>query len=190
MGTGTTLDGEGHERTNSVLSRSIASTRFETAGNRQQDIAWLLEYNNRKKEEHFIPNARQAASTVFVRLHDTYTTLNGRVGRFVRCHKERFLLKYIYSYVSNVVYNNTLRKDALKNIALSKERNPPESALRADIATDIRAIVNLERLLKSKIGTTKASKMRKRVKTLRSKVDGKIGLVQGMIRYAIASLWD
>lgn len=72
-----------------------------------------------------------------------------------------------------------MRKEVVKNIARSKGWNPPECVLRADIATDIRAIVNLERLLKTKIGTNKASKMRRRVKTLRVKVDSKIALVKG-----------
>lgn len=84
MGTGTTLDGEGHERTNSLLSRSIAATRFETAGNRQQDIAWLLEYNNRKKEANYILLARKAATKVFRELQDAYDAVNGRVGRYLR----------------------------------------------------------------------------------------------------------
>ncbi|KDO26934.1 hypothetical protein SPRG_20436 [Saprolegnia parasitica CBS 223.65] len=104
MGTGTTLDGEGHERTNSVLSRSIASTRFETAGNRQQDIAWLLEYNNRKKEASYITLVTKAAKTAFTQAQHEYDSLNGCVD----------------SYASNLLVNTSRRTNIVKNIALAR----------------------------------------------------------------------
>ena len=54
MGTGTQLDGEGHERVNSMLSRSIAMTRFETHENQQMDIAVLLEEHNCRKVDTYL----------------------------------------------------------------------------------------------------------------------------------------
>jgi len=54
MGTRTQLDDEGHERVNSMLSRSIAMTRFEVHQSRQMDIAVLLEEHNRRKVDTYL----------------------------------------------------------------------------------------------------------------------------------------
>jgi hypothetical protein len=68
MGTGTLLDGEGHERTNSRLSRSIGLTRRETTGNREQDIALVMEENNRVKRRNFLTSSDKKIKSVFTKL--------------------------------------------------------------------------------------------------------------------------
>jgi hypothetical protein len=49
MGTGTLLDGEGHERVNSGLSRGVGMTRVATHESRQLDIALMIEDHNDRK---------------------------------------------------------------------------------------------------------------------------------------------
>jgi len=53
MGTGTLLDGEGHERVNSGLSRGVGMTRVATHESRQLDIALMIEDHNDRKIQSF-----------------------------------------------------------------------------------------------------------------------------------------
>ncbi|KAI9340464.1 hypothetical protein BDR26DRAFT_861131 [Obelidium mucronatum] len=53
MGLGLTLEGEGHERFNSVLSRSVGLTQRETKENREMDIVLVVMHHNQGKIKSF-----------------------------------------------------------------------------------------------------------------------------------------
>ncbi|ORY45950.1 hypothetical protein BCR33DRAFT_849593 [Rhizoclosmatium globosum] len=68
MGLGLTMDGEGHERVNSWLSRIIGLTQRETFENRRMDIVLFLEFFNWSKIRRMVSWTQEKLLTTFARL--------------------------------------------------------------------------------------------------------------------------
>ncbi|ORY45336.1 hypothetical protein BCR33DRAFT_765724 [Rhizoclosmatium globosum] len=75
MGLGLTMDGEGHERVNSWLSRIIGLTQRETFENRRMDIVLFLEFYNWSKIRRLVSWTQEKLLATFAGLAEVKATL-------------------------------------------------------------------------------------------------------------------
>jgi len=168
MGTGTLLDGEGHERVSSMLSRSIGMTVYETEENRHLDIALLLEHYNAKKVDGLLTFTTNKIRHVHQRVNGLLLSTPNLLDNLVEYTKCSNMYRLVNSnlhcsYQEAITMNREWRKECWAS------RKARDAAALAEIhyvaaETAVRAIVDIDRLLGSKTGQGMASKLREKQK--------------------------
>ncbi|KAJ3244417.1 hypothetical protein HDU77_009913 [Chytriomyces hyalinus] len=152
-GLGTKLDGEGVERENSRLAKSIGLTVGETEGNRELDISLIVEgYNSTK--------LRSALKIIWQKLDLAYADL---------ASIENSIKEPTYfnrgSYLGFVNENNTWRTNMLKDHHIRKvgvtSVEDEMYLLREQADERGRTIARTRQILKGHVGTNIASKLRR-----------------------------
>ncbi|KAJ3076172.1 hypothetical protein HDU98_005330 [Podochytrium sp. JEL0797] len=150
MGTGTKMDGEVHERTNSALSRSIGLSQKETLGNRLLALALRMDDIARGKLRTFAAWTCQVLTGVFVRLSDLENEL-GPVSKENRS-----------SYASVVHENRKKRRLIARDASRTSggDQAVESSTLRLKVYDFARTIISLERMLNQRQGTEATTRMK------------------------------
>ncbi|KAJ3238993.1 hypothetical protein HDU78_003093 [Chytriomyces hyalinus] len=155
-GLGTKLDGEGVERENSRLAKSIGLTVGETEGNRELDISLIAEDYNCSK-------LRSALKIISYKLDLAYVDLASIESAIGDLHSIRV------SYSGFIDSNNAWRTNLMKDHCSRKSgMTSVEEAmylLREQADDRGRAIMRTRKTLTTHVGTNVASKLRRHLKS-------------------------
>ncbi|KAJ3241143.1 hypothetical protein HDU77_011048, partial [Chytriomyces hyalinus] len=156
-GLGTKLDGEGVERENSRLAKSIGLTVGETEGNRELDISLIAEDYNCSK-------LRSALKIISYKLDLAYVDLaliEGAIGEPSDLNRG--------SYRGFIDKNNTWRTNLMKDHCSRKSGMTSDEEgmylLREQADDRGRAIMRTRKILQTHVGTNVASKLRRHLKS-------------------------
>ncbi|KAJ3007004.1 UNVERIFIED_CONTAM: hypothetical protein HDU68_003750 [Siphonaria sp. JEL0065] len=146
MGLGLAMDGEGHERFNSWLSRSIGLTQRETTENRQMDIVIVTEDYNRMKIRGLVGWTQR-------KLVGTFSGLRSLKASLAPVITQLETSKY-KAVVSSV---NLMRQTEVNR---SKEVSTSKEGLRDSIDQVARTILSVEKHLRAGPGTKIAQRLK------------------------------
>ncbi|KAJ3397403.1 hypothetical protein HDU80_009564 [Chytriomyces hyalinus] len=144
MGLGLTMNGEGHERANARLSRSIGLTTHQTLENRQLDIALVVEDYNRGKRKSFVGWTEKALTGSFSLIADLLSKIST-----------------VEPYAIVVAKNSAERRLIARNELRTSDGNYTDmlAALELKIRDHARVIISLENKLNQKQGTEATTRL-------------------------------
>ncbi|KAJ3057888.1 hypothetical protein HDU98_005961 [Podochytrium sp. JEL0797] len=156
LGGGTSINGEGHERFNAWLSKSIGLTVSETHENRHLDIALVLEDYNIMKLKGLVP----WTEGVLKKNLEQLLMIAVQCGPATDTSRERYV---------DVIARNKRSRELLVRKVERVIPNPTQmeqcEASRLKLSNLVRVIVSMEHKLNSKVGTNIASQMRASLRT-------------------------
>ncbi|ORY53443.1 hypothetical protein BCR33DRAFT_844770 [Rhizoclosmatium globosum] len=148
MGLGLTMDGEGHERVNSWLSRMIGLTQRETWENRRMDIVLFLEWYNQMKIRRLVDWTEEKLVATFAGLAEVKAALGSQWPKV-----EEAVYEVV---VTGVTRERRKLVEKAKEGALTSKED-----LRQQIDHLARSVVAIDKHLKSAPGTKMVSRLRK-----------------------------
>ncbi|KAJ3297247.1 hypothetical protein HDU79_004371 [Rhizoclosmatium sp. JEL0117] len=147
FGLGLTMDGEGHERFNSWLARSIGLTLWETTENRQLDIVLVSEDYNRVKIRGLVEWTLGKLLQTFASLKSIRDALSNSIDRLRN------------SKYSDVVASITRQRQSLaKRVSVDVPSN--KDTLRETINHYARTILSVRKYMKKNPGTKLAARLK------------------------------
>ncbi|KAI8840099.1 hypothetical protein BJ741DRAFT_597931 [Chytriomyces cf. hyalinus JEL632] len=156
-GLGTKLDGEGVERENSRLAKSIGLTVGETEGNRELDISLIAEDYNCSKLRSALKIISHKLDLAYVDL----ASIEAAIGQPSDLNRG--------SYRDFIVENNAWRTNLMNDYRCRKSGMTSVEEmmylLREQADDRGRAITRTRKILKSHMGTNVASKLRRHLKS-------------------------
>ncbi|ORY30897.1 hypothetical protein BCR33DRAFT_724131 [Rhizoclosmatium globosum] len=163
MGLGFSMNGEGVERSNSRLSKSIALTWREAIGNRQLDICLVLEDYGFGKVRSLVSWTRQI-------LKKSLDKLESLVRQGINPTN-------LPPYVQTVDANKNVRQllsRRVERVISTPSAADYQEASRLKLENLVRVIVSMEKMLDTHIGTNRASSMKASLSRLRQSRDADI----------------
>ncbi|KAI8828337.1 hypothetical protein BJ741DRAFT_653659 [Chytriomyces cf. hyalinus JEL632] len=156
-GLGTKLDGEGVERENSRLAKSIGLTVGETEGNRELDISLIAEDYNRSKLRSALKIISRKLDLAYMDLASIEAAI-GIPSDLNRGSYRRFIDE-------NNTWRTNLMKDRCNHNSDMTSVEEEMYLLREQADEQARTITRTRKILKTHVGTNVASKLRRHLKS-------------------------